>query len=62
MRLELKPDKINPVFEGWIDGQLVRIPVSRERIGEFELSPMAPLCTKDKIRDSINNFLNAMYR
>lgn len=61
IRLELKPDKINPVFEGFITGQKIQIPVSKEYIGEFELPESASPLTKDRIRDGINAFLDAMY-
>jgi hypothetical protein len=61
VRFQLKQDVINPKFEGWIEGQIVQIPVSKEDIGEFELPESVSPYTRDRIRDGINSFLDAMY-
>jgi hypothetical protein len=61
VRFQLKQDVINPKFEGWIEGQIVQIPVSKEDIGESELPESVSPYTRDRIRDGINSFLDAMY-
>lgn len=58
---KLKPDKDNPIFEGFILDQKIQIPVSKENIGEFELPEGVSPDTRNRIRDGINNFLDVMY-